>query len=157
MERYFTNSLFSSSFIHRMNTSVSSDSNGRGIPAWKIDPAARSIFIFGIYMVMNGVTFMTIPNVFLPVIGLPIEEHAWIRVGSTLVMILGFYYIMAANHDIRLFFRATVYGRIAIGVIFTIYYLVGIMPWQIVLFAIPDAGGAVWTFLALRRSVPVST
>jgi len=127
-----------------MNTST--------IPAWKTDPAARSVFVFGIYMVMNGLTFMTIPNLFLPMIGLPTEEHAWIRVGSSLVMLLGWYYIMAANHDIRLFFRATVYGRIAIGVIFVIYYAVGIMPWQMVMFAFPDACGAVWTHLSLGRN-----
>lgn len=107
-------------------------------------------------MVINGLTFMTIPNLFLPMIGLPTEQHAWVRVGASLVMILGWYYIAMAHHEVQIFFRVTVYGRIGIGVIFAIYYLAGLMPWQIVLFAVPDTCGAVWTSLALRRGVPAS-
>ncbi len=140
-----------------MNTPLSSNANGPGIPAWKTDTAARSVFMFGIYMVISGLTFMTLPNLILPMIGLPTEQHAWIRVGGSLVMMIGFYYIMAANHDIRLFFRATVYGRLGIGVIFVIYYLVGIMPWQMVAFSFPDACGALWTWRALQRTAPSAT
>ena len=158
MERCFTNpSQLSSLFINFMNTSLSGSANGVASPAWKTDPAARSVQVFGVYMVISGLTFMTVPNLLLPMIGLPTEQHVWIRVGGTLVMLLGWYYIMAANHDIRLFFRATAYGRIAVGVIFLTYYLLGIMPWQIALFAIPDCCGAVWTFAALRRSDPASS
>lgn len=152
-----TPSQLSSLFINVMNTSLSSSANGVANPAWKTDPAARSVLVFGVYMVISGLTFMTVPNLLLPMIGLPIEEHAWIRVGATLVMLLGWYYIMAANHDIRLFFRATAYGRIAVGVIFLTYYLLGIMPWQIALFSFPDCCGAVWTFAALRRSGSASS
>lgn len=107
-------------------------------------------------MVISGLTFMIVPNLLLPMIGLPTEQHIWVRTNASVIMLLGFYYIMAANHDIRLFFRATVYGRIAVALIFVAYYLAGLMPWQIVLFAVPDTCGAVWTSLALRRGVPAS-
>jgi hypothetical protein len=112
---------------------------------------ARSLLVFGLYMIVSGLVFMTVPNLVLPDMGLPASHEPWIRVCATLIAILGYYYVSAARHGDLGFIRDTVIGRfLAIGA-FALFVLAGKAPWQLLLFSIPDAIGAVWTAIELRR------
>jgi hypothetical protein len=112
---------------------------------------ARTLLVFGIYMIVSGLVFMTVPNLILPDMGLPRSHEPWIRVCATLIAILGFYYVSAARHGDLGFIRDTVTGRFLAIAAFALFVLTGKAPWQLLLFSIPDAVGAVWTWYELRR------
>lgn len=115
-----------------------------------MSPAARSIFVWGVYMIVLGLIFMVIPNAILPLIDYPQTHQPWVRVAATLVTILGYYYIVAARHELVPFFRATILGRFLVLVFYSIFVILGHIPWELILLPIPDQFGALWTYLALR-------
>lgn len=113
---------------------------------------ARSLMVFGIYMIVAGLAFLVVPNRMLPDMGLPPSHEPWVRVCATLIAIIGYYYVSAARHGDLGFMRNTVIGRyLAIGA-FAALVLAGKAPWQLLLFSIPDAIGATWTAYELRRT-----
>ena len=63
-----------------------------------------------------------------------------------------YYYIVAARNEEIPFIRATVLGRHLVLVAFIVLVVMGHFRWQLLLFALPDQVGAVWTALALRKS-----
>lgn len=58
--------------------------------------ATVSIFVFGVYAMIAGLGFLLIPNLVLPVFGLPETTEVWIRVVGLLAFFVGGYYITAA-------------------------------------------------------------
>ncbi len=77
-------------------------------------PASRSLFIFGIYTLINGLGLLLIPNIILPLLTLPVADEVWIRVAGWLICLLGFYYLMGGISNIRPFIRLTVPGRVSV-------------------------------------------
>ena len=59
------------------------------------DPV-RSVYAFGIYVIVLGLVLMIIPNAYLAVGGLPPTHEVWIRVVDMFVFLPGYYYITAA-------------------------------------------------------------
>jgi hypothetical protein len=43
--------------------------------------AAKSIFIFGLYLGLAGIALVLIPNLLLRVFGVPAAQDVWVRVG----------------------------------------------------------------------------
>ncbi len=123
-----------------------------------MSPAAISVAVFGVYMIILGITYVTIPNKILPLFGFATETaiHPWVRVGSAMVGVVGFYYIIAARHEYTAFLRATIWGRVGILVVFVLLITLVDSPWQLIFLAIPDQFGALWTYLALRKSTSVT-
>lgn len=115
-----------------------------------MSPAAKSIFVWGVYMIVLGLTFMAIPNTILPLLSYPETHQPWVRVAATVVTILGYYYIVAARHELVPFFRATIVGRFLVLVFYAIFVFLGHFPWELILLPIPDQFGALWTYAALR-------
>ena len=59
-------------------------------------PAARSMLVYSIYSFGLGATLLLIPNVPLPLFGLPQATEVWIRVaGMTVIFLATFFYIAA--------------------------------------------------------------
>lgn len=114
--------------------------------------SARSVFVFGIYLVGLGVGILTIPNVLLGMFGLPATSEVWIRVIAVLTLFLAYYYIQAARHELTEFFRATVPTRSSLILFLGAFVAFGFAPPQLLLFAPPDLLGAIWTALELRSS-----
>jgi hypothetical protein len=81
---------------------------------------AVSILAFGIYLVMIGTGFLLIPNTILPLFKFPKTNEPWIRVLGSVVLVLGFYYIISAQNELTPFFWATVVGRFGILVLFVL-------------------------------------
>ncbi len=67
-----------------------------------------SIFIFGIYIIVIGAGFFTIPNIILPIFKFPKSNEPWIRVLGWIVVILGVYYIVASQNELTPFYWATI-------------------------------------------------
>ena len=113
--------------------------------------AARSIFIYGVYMGASGLWLAVFPSSFLALGGFAPTAEPWIRMYGLLVTVLGAYYGVAARHELRAFFVATVFGRVALLGAIIALAVAGGYGGRLVLFAVPDQLSALWMWLALRR------
>ena len=114
--------------------------------------SARSIFVFGIYLVVIGIALLVVPNLMLKLFLLPPTEEVWVRVVGMLTLFLSFYFIQAARSEMTEFFRWTVYTRCT-----TIVFLVGLVFFAyaspfLIPFGLVDLLGAIWTGMALRSA-----
>lgn len=115
-------------------------------------PAARSVNLFGIYLLLLGVVLLTMPNLLLTMFGLAPTDEVWIRVVGMVVAFLGIYYRVAAAAELRPFFFATVLLRASVPVFFLIFVLAGWVGSALLLLGVVDLVGALWTWIALRKS-----
>jgi len=118
-----------------------------------VNKARVSILVFGVYTVTVGLALLLVPSVLLSLFAYPTTTEVWIRILGFVVVILGYYYIVAARYGIVRFFRASVYARPALIVFFAILVLLGMAEPVLVLFGAIDLLGAIWTGLALRSSL----
>lgn len=109
--------------------------------------AALSILVFGIYLLVIGTGFILIPNTILPLFKFPKTNEPWIRVLGVVVLVLGFYYITAAQNELSSFFWATVVGRFGVLILFSSLVILKKAKPMLILFGLIDAAGAVWTFI----------
>ena len=114
-----------------------------------MNPSSLSIFVFGIYLLFVGVSFLFIPNVILPLFKFEKTEEFWPNVLGAVIIILGYYYIVAAQNDLTVFFWATVYGRFAILICFILIVVFKKAKPMLILFGAIDTVGAIWTLLVL--------
>jgi len=117
-----------------------------------VKKARVSIFVFGIYMVVVGLALLVIPNVLLSLVAYPTTTEIWIRILGFVVIILGYYYLVAARYEVTPFYKASVYGRPAVIVCFTALVLLGLAQPVLIIFGLVDLLGAIWTGLALHSS-----
>lgn len=113
--------------------------------------AARSILVFGIYLVVLGAGLMLVPNLVLAPFGFPPTSEVWLRVAGSETAIIGFFFLVAARHGTESFFRATLLTRAFLFLSLCGFVLAGLAPAQLILFGLIDLAGALWTLLALRR------
>jgi hypothetical protein len=119
--------------------------------------AARSIFVYGIYVLGLGATLLLIPNVPLRIFGLPEANEVWIRVCGMTVLFLGIFYLLAARNEVRDIFVASVAIRFAVVGFFSAFALLGYTSWNILLLTPLDVLFALWTLAELRRQPAVRT
>ncbi len=116
--------------------------------------AAKSLYVFGIYMIVCGTSFTLLPNVMLRFAGFPPEHdlmhQPWTQVCGAIIAILGCYYLVAAFYELVPFMWATIYGRAAVMATYILLVAMEHVEWRLIVFAVPDQFGALWTFLALR-------
>ena len=117
--------------------------------------SARSVFVFGLYLVVLGIVLLVAPNFLLGMFFLPSTTEVWIRVVGMLLLFLAFYYIQAARKGMTDFFQWTVYVRSTVIVFFAVFVLLGFASPPLILFGVVDLLGAIWTGLALRSSKTV--
>ena len=114
-------------------------------------PAARSVNVFGTYLLLLGALLLVAPNPMLELFRLPPTTEVWIRVVGMLSAILGIYYRVAATANLTPFFLATVLVRTSVPLFFLGFILAGWAGWPLMLFGIIDAAGAAWTWVALHQ------
>jgi hypothetical protein len=107
--------------------------------------------VWGFYEIGVGLGFLLIPNVLLPIFGFPTTTEVWIRVVGLIVLALAVYHIHCARNNVIPFFQITVPGRIGFAIGLIILFLMGFAGVGLVLFAIIEILGAVWTWSALRK------
>ncbi len=112
--------------------------------------AARSLLVFGIYLIVIGLGFLVMPNVVLRLFGFPETSEPWIRVMAMLLLVLAYYYIQAARNELTTFFRFTVHARASVIVFFVAFVLLELAQPMLILFGAVDLLAAIWTWVSLR-------
>ncbi len=115
--------------------------------------AARSMLVFGIYLIANALVLVVTPNTLLGLLRLPLTTDPWIRVLGVVVGVLGAYYVAAARQELTGFFRATVWGRAIVLFAFALLVVLRLVPLTLLAFGVIDAAGALWTRAALRSQM----
>ena len=115
-----------------------------------MSPAARSLHVFGQYLVGAGALLMLAPALLLGPLGIPVPGDAWVRVTGMVVLILGLYYVIGARAELLSFMRASVPVRAAVPLVLATFVAAGLAPAALLLFGTIDAAAALWTWLALR-------
>lgn len=101
-------------------------------------------------MFFLGTTLIVAPNILLTMFAFPEAHEIWVHLAGMLVLILGYYYLLAAKTNLTVFIQATVYGRLSVLAFFIGFVLFGLAEPNLILFGLVDAIGAVWTQLTLR-------
>ena len=83
--------------------------------------AARSILVYSIYVFGLGAALLLVPNVPLPIFGLPQATEVWIRVAGMTVIFLAIFYFIAARNEYRQLFVASVAIRFSVPVFFAAF------------------------------------
>ena len=112
---------------------------------------ARSLVVFGWYLVAFGGLLVLVPNWVLSIFGLPPTEEVWIRLVGMLVLIIAYYDVRLGRADFVPYARLTVHARIAVLVFLVALVLVGLAKPIVILVGAIDFAGALWTAEALRR------
>jgi hypothetical protein len=112
---------------------------------------AFTVRAFALYLLGLGAWLLVAPNVLLQIFGVPPTDEVWIRVAGMLVVFLGVYYLRAAAAGLQKFFAWTVPVRLSVPAFFGVFVLLGWAPAVLLLFALVDVAGALWTWRALRR------
>jgi hypothetical protein len=115
--------------------------------------AARSVLVFGFYLVAVGIALVAFPNPLLLLLRFPASSEVWPRVVGVLALVLAYYYVQAACHELTAFFRWTVHARVLVGVAFTALVLRRLAPVPLALLGAVDLLAAVWTGLAVRSAI----
>jgi hypothetical protein len=116
----------------------------------KMNRAATSILVFGLYLAVVGAILLFVPNLLLGVLGFPPTTEVWIRVVGILVLYLAYYFVQSARAGTVDFWRWTTHVRFALIFFFAGLVLVGLAQPQLLLLGVADFFGAIWTTWALR-------
>ena len=114
-------------------------------------PAARSMQIFGLYMLFEGLILVTVPQLLLSLLALPQTSDVWVRVAGIALMVLAYYYLMTARTNLQAFFPLTVPTRIFQFVMFLVFVTLGLVKWTVLMPAAVEMASGVWTAWTLRR------
>ena len=115
--------------------------------------AALSIFIFGIYLIFLGITFLFFPELMFTILAEPNPPDVVSRVLGMIFLFLAYYFIRAAldEEGMKKFFMWTVQTRALVIIFLIVYVVLELVSPLIILFGVIDLAFAVWTFWELRK------
>lgn len=113
--------------------------------------AAKSVYYFGFYLYIVGITLIAAPNFLLTTLKLPETNEVWIRVVGVLVIAIGYYYHRAGAGNIDAFFKLTIPTRGFVFLAFFSFALLEYVSPMLILFGGIDLLGASWTWVALKN------
>jgi len=116
-----------------------------------LSQAARSLFVFGFYILGLGAVLLVVPNVALKVFGFPPTQEVYIRIAGMFLVFLAVYDILAARAELRDFIRWTVPVRASVIGFFAVFVLLGFAKPVLLLLSLVDLASAAWTGWALKK------
>jgi hypothetical protein len=116
-----------------------------------MSPAAKSLFVFAIYLCGLGLFLLFVPNLLLQLFGAQPTKEVWIRINGMFVLCLSFFYVQAARNELTTFIRWTIPARIAVIIYFAAFVLLVSAPKALLLFGGIDLLAAMWTWAALKK------
>lgn len=109
---------------------------------------SKSIFVFGIYLVITGITLLFVPNLLLKVLHIHETEEIWIRIAGCLTINIGIFNVMAARYKVKQFYNWMYIARGLFIAAILGFIILKQAPYVFLLFAATDFLGMVWTYLA---------
>ena len=113
--------------------------------------SAKSVLIYGIYLAINGLMLLLIPNVLISSLGIEPTNEVWIRLSGILLMAIAVYYIIGAKYEIIVILKATAFIRVSIILFFTAFVLLDLVSPNIIIISLIDFLGGFWTFVMLTK------
>ena len=113
--------------------------------------AAKTIFIFGLYMVITGLVLLIVPEVLFNVADHPTPPDVMSRIAGMLLLLFSYMYFRSALDEVTQFFHWTVHMRPFIIVFLIVFYLLDLASPIIITFGVIDLVGALWTWWAIRK------
>lgn len=113
--------------------------------------SARSLFVFGIYILGLSLLLLAAPNVVLTLFGFPPTQEVYIRIAGMFLLFLAIYDILAARAELRDFIRWSVPVRASVIGFFAAFVLLGFSKPVLLLFGLVDLACAGWTAWALKN------
>lgn len=114
--------------------------------------AGRSIFYFGFWVLLCGLSLFLAPAACLSFLDIELPTYLPVRLfGMVLVYLAVYYFVAGRRPELWPFYRATVYTRSSALVVVVVLVLLDLSPPLVIGFVAVDALGAAWTALALRR------
>jgi len=115
-----------------------------------VSKARVSIIGYAIYLGTVGLGIMFVPNLILPLLGLPADNAIWARLAGCLALALALKGLHNSRWEIAEMFQLDVYTRAFVATFLVVLTLMRIAAPIFLLLAALDYGGALWTQLALR-------
>ena len=115
--------------------------------------AGRSLFVFGIYLLVLGIVVILVPSWLLGVAGLPSTTEVWIRVTGVLLLVIGFFDLQAGRKNLNDFYLWTIITRTAVFLFILAFVLLGFAKPILIVFGAVALIGAVWTLIALQTGI----
>ena len=126
---------------------------GNAVMLATMNAAAKSVFVFGLYLLVVGLGLLVAPNPFLAPLGFPpATDPSWLRVLGVLTLCLAAYYLVAARANLLPLIRATVFVRGGVFVVFGALVLLKLAPAPLALLGTVDLAAALWTWFTLRAT-----
>ena len=117
-----------------------------------MDNASISMKVFAAYLFAIGEVLLMTPNFLLDLFGFSGTSEVWIRVIGVVVMNFSAFYWFAAKYEARPLYMVSVFTRTFSFIAFTAFALLSLARPMLVLFGAVDLAGALWTYLALKKS-----
>jgi hypothetical protein len=113
--------------------------------------SATSIFIWGIYAVLSGITFLLVPNLPLTMLGLGESQEVYPRLLGVAITMLGYYYLRAARQEsMTPLYAWSVHARLGLAGAILVLVILGLAKPAMLGFAVTELAGSLWTAFALR-------
>ena len=115
--------------------------------------AAMSIFIFGIYVIFLGITFLFVPEIMFLMLAYPTPPDIVSRIVGMIFLLLAYLYIRAAldEEGMTKFFMWTVHTRALVIIFLSVFVALQLVSPLVIMFGAIDLAAALWTFWALRK------
>jgi hypothetical protein len=113
--------------------------------------AARTIWIFGLYLCVEGVFLMVAPAWVLSAIGIPEPESIWRIILGFVVSVLGYYYVRNASANLTPFFWFTVHIRVLQFAFFLLLYFFLTGTFALLGFSFIEFLAGLWTWHTLKN------
>ncbi len=113
--------------------------------------SGKSLFYFGIYVILTGILFLAIPDTLISLNGLPELPKGWSSAVGALALVIGTYDVFAGKNNCLPMIRFSVYVRLGFFVATVLIFLAGQMPATFIVFGVIDALGALITAALLKK------
>jgi NAD/NADP transhydrogenase beta subunit len=118
--------------------------------------SGKSVFYFGIYVVLMGVLVCLVPAELISILKLPEIPTAWAIFMGLLVIVIGCYDIICGRNNLKPLIKGSIYLRLFFFTGIFVLFISGQMPKEIILLGVIDLLGAVWTIFSLKAETKTS-
>jgi len=114
--------------------------------------ASKSMIGCGIYLVFVGVNVLFFPEVVLRTFLVFTPPDVMSRLLGMVFLILSYIYFRTGLKDegMEFFYLITAQERFTPPIFFTVFYIMGLAEWPLIVFGFIDLGFGLWTLVALR-------